>query len=362
MRLLIATPLYPPDAGGPATYSKLLEKELPKLGTEVKLVKFGDVRHLPVGIRHIAYVGKLLRAAVSADVILALDPVSTGLPALITSSFLRKPLLIKVVGDYAWEQGVQRFGIEDVLDDFVENRHVPIQVAFLRFVQTKVVTFAKVVIVPSHYLKRIVETWGLDSKKIFVIPNAITVSSGGQSTSPGNTEHSVLTVGRLVPWKGILGIIDAVSMLQEDIPDISLTVVGDGPDRNMLERNAKDKGVTVHFMGQQSPAETHLAIGGASVFVLNSTYEGMSHVLLEALALRKPIIATRAGGNTEVLLHNVSGLLIESGDTCALADAIKSVLTDISFANTLAHGAYEASKAYSPESVARSVDSLIRAV
>lgn len=362
MRLLIATPLYPPDAGGPATYSRLLEEELPRLGSEVVLVKFGDVRHLPVVIRHIVYVGKLLRAAVSADVVLALDPVSTGLPALIASSVLRKPFLVKVVGDYAWEQGVQRFGIKDELDVFVKNKDVPIQVALFRFVQTRVVTLAKAVVVPSHYLKRIVEAWGIEKQKIFVIPNAITVSCNAQDTTSVEKKYSVITVGRLVPWKGMSGVIDAVSILQNDIPEISLTIVGDGPDRNVLERYAKDNGVAVHFPGQQSPTKTHESIDRASVFVLNSTYEGMSHVLLEALALRKPIIATRVGGNAEVLSHNVSGILIESGDTRALAEAIKSVLTNTSFANTLARGAYEASKAYTPESVARSVDHLIKTI
>ncbi len=110
MRLLIATPLYPPDPGGPATYAKALEEGLPPLPIEVDLVKFSDVRHLPKGVRHVAYFWRVLRALKGVDVVLALDPVSVGLPALLAALIARKKFVLKVVGDYAWEQGRQRWG------------------------------------------------------------------------------------------------------------------------------------------------------------------------------------------------------------------------------------------------------------
>ena len=102
MKLLIATPLYPPDVGGPATYAKTLESCLPAKDVSVTLVKFGDVRHLPKGISHIAYLMNLFRVARNTDIILALDPASVGLPATLVAMVLRKPLVVKIVGDYAW--------------------------------------------------------------------------------------------------------------------------------------------------------------------------------------------------------------------------------------------------------------------
>jgi glycosyltransferase involved in cell wall biosynthesis len=117
MKLVIATPLYPPESGGPATYAKLLTEHLSadESGAHerdfVALVKFSDVRHLPKIIRHSAYFFKVLKAGRSADVILALDPVSTGFPAALAAGMLRKPFVVKIVGDFAWEQGRQRFGI-----------------------------------------------------------------------------------------------------------------------------------------------------------------------------------------------------------------------------------------------------------
>src|SRR3990167_7909869 len=105
MRIVIATPLYPPEIGGPATYAKLLFEGLPEKGIEVELVKFSDVRHLPKIIRHIAYFLRVLKAARNANVVLALDPVSVGLPAMKAAQKARKPFVVKIVGDYAWEQG-----------------------------------------------------------------------------------------------------------------------------------------------------------------------------------------------------------------------------------------------------------------
>src|SRR3990167_4165522 len=103
MKILIATPLYPPEPGGPATYSKLLEDGLPKLGIDVVLVKFGDIRGLAKVFRHIAYFARVRKAAHDVDLIYALDPVSVGLPSLLAAWVARKPFMVKVVGDYAWE-------------------------------------------------------------------------------------------------------------------------------------------------------------------------------------------------------------------------------------------------------------------
>ena len=116
MKLVIATPLYPPEPGGPATYARTLEEELPKRAGEkweVEVVKFADVRALPKLRRHLAYARLVYSAARRADAVLALDPVSVGLPTMLACLFAWKPYFLKVGGDYAWEQGTQRFGVTE---------------------------------------------------------------------------------------------------------------------------------------------------------------------------------------------------------------------------------------------------------
>ena len=98
-KILIATGIYPPDMGGPATYSKLLADELPKRGIEVRVLTFGAVRHLPKVIRHLAYFFKTLSQGREVDIIYAQDPVSVGLPALWAARLLGKRFLLRLGGD-----------------------------------------------------------------------------------------------------------------------------------------------------------------------------------------------------------------------------------------------------------------------
>ena len=326
MRLLVATPLYPPDSGGPATYSKLLEEHFPSKGDEIILVKFSDVRHLSKGIRHIAYFWRVFKAGKNADLILALDPVSTGLPAWFAAKALGKPFVVKIVGDFAWEQGSQRYGITETLDEFVLRERTPFAVACMRVAQKFVAKHAVKIIVPSNYLKRIITAWGVTSGKIEVIYNSILLPK-----LPEVTEHGLLVVsaGRLVPWKGMEGLIDAVAIVRESLPDVMLTIVGDGPDRKKLEEKGEkelESGIT--FTGKISHEENLAVVKSAAVYVQNSSYEGLSHQLIEALMLGKAIIATDVGGNPELIHDGENGLLIPYGDQEALVSALTELLED----------------------------------
>jgi glycosyltransferase involved in cell wall biosynthesis len=327
MKLVIATPLYPPEIGGPATYAKALEEGLPGKGIEVELVKFSDVRHLPKMIRHLAYYRRVLAAARCADLVLALDPVSTGLPAMRAAKRVGKPFVVKVVGDYAWEQGRQRFGVGENLDDFVRSPQKSFFVRRLQAVQTRVARCASRVIVPSEYLRKIVLAWGVSAEKVEVIYNAVPMEMLGNV--PGTVAKLprplVVTAGRLVPWKNIDGVIDAVA----SIPGASLVIVGDGPDRAALMRRAEEKlRGRVAFTGQLSHADTLAVMKSADAFVLNSSYEGLSHLLIEAQALGIPTIATDVGGNPEVITNGENGLLVPAGSARSLADSLAQLLGD----------------------------------
>lgn len=329
MRLLIATPLYPPEPGGPATYAHILENELPKRGVEIGMLPFGHVRKYPKIIRHIAYTLLVMRALKDADAVFALDPVSTGLPALLASFVTRKPLFVKVVGDYAWEQGVQRFGVRVALDEFVGTRHVPPMVMLLRQVQTLVARHARTVIVPSEYLKGIVTRWGIAPEHITVVHNA------QPERIPGDLPEEVaqasrplvVTAGRLVPWKGMPGVIAALAQVKSEFPDATLVIAGDGPDRESLETYAEARlPENTLFLGALPHAETLAVIEASDVFVLNSTYEGLSHLLIEALSLGRPVIATDVGGNPELVEDGVNGLLVPPNDPQTLGEAIGHLL------------------------------------
>lgn len=354
MRLLVATPLYPPEPGGPATYARALELGLPARGFEISIVPFSEVRRMPRFLRHIAYFWNVFKAAKTADAVLALDPVSVGLPAWCAARLRRKPFIVKVVGDYAWEQGRQRFGVWLALDDFVHSKQMALPVYLLRVVQTTVAKNAAAVIVPSEYLKRIVSVWGVPEGKIRVVYNArpTQAPSSIPESVAALTRPRIVTSGRLVPWKGMHGVIAAMIGIRKRIPSAELVVIGDGPEREALERYAKvrlGKGYT--FTGALAHNEALAVMADADVFVLNSSYEGLSHILIEALELGKAIVATKAGGNPELIRHEENGLLISVGDSEALAAACISILEDSVLAARLETHARESAVRYSPEAM-----------
>lgn len=373
MKLVIATPLYPPEIGGPATYAKLLCEGLPLKGVEVELVKFSEVRHLPKLIRHFVYYRRVLKAARNADIVFALDPVSVGLPAQKAAQKAGKPFVVKIVGDYAWEQGTQRFGITQNLDEFVKTKTVPFSVRMLRRIQTRVARGATRVIVPSEYLKGIVVAWGtspalstgIPPEKIEVIHNAVPLAA----EKPGIVPESVaklprplaVTAGRLVPWKHIDGTMDAIAELHKKRSQVSLVVVGDGPERAALARRAEEKlPGNVVFTGMLSHADTLATMKSADAFVLNSSYEGLSHLLIEAQALGMPTLATRVGGNPEVITDKENGLLVPVGDTSALASALERMLGDEGLRARLSSRARESAKRFSTETMLSRTSDVLR--
>ena len=297
MHILIATGLYPPESGGPATYTKLLEERLPALGFVVSVLPFSRVRHLPKLVRHAAYFFICWRMARKADVVYAQDTVSVGLPAVLGAKAAGKKFLVRVPGDYAWEQGRQRFGVTDELDAFQTNSY-GLRIALLRAVQAYVVRGAARVVVPSEYMKRVVSGWGVQPRRIY---NGIALPVPAEPPRDRPSGFLVVTLARRVPWKGL----------------------------EALERVvAKEKDWKLFIADGLPRAQALGWVKVADAFVLNSTYEGLSHVLIEAMSLGTPIVATAVGGNPELIADGVEGLLIPPADEEALYAALKKVESD----------------------------------
>jgi glycosyltransferase involved in cell wall biosynthesis len=333
IRVLIATGLYSPEIGGPATYTKMLEEKLCAHGVDLTILPFGTVRHLPKVVRHAVFMWKAWRLSRNLDVIYALDPVSVGVPSWIVSLVARKPFLVRLGGDYAWEQGQQRFGLDATLDEYTKSpKTAPFLVRVLAFIQSFIVKRASLVIAPSEYLKGIIATWGVDPSKIRVIysalfPLEVNVPKAVIREQLEYKGTVITTVGRLVPWKGFSELIDVVAQLKDEMSDISLVIIGDGP----LDAELKNKVAQlqledrVRLVGRLGKDALGAAIKGSDLFVLNTSYEGLSHQLLEVMDLGVPIVTTNVGGNPELITDGISGVLVEVGDSEGLASAIKQV-------------------------------------
>ena len=334
MRVLVATGIYPPETGGPATYSRILETELPQRGIEVIVLPFRRVRRFPKIIRHIAYFFLVVREGRHADIIYAQDPLSVGLPSALAAFFLQKKFLLKVVGDYAWEQATQRFGFSDSLESF-QYAELSLLPRTLRFLERWVANRALKVVVPSKYLGKILAAWGVPKNKTSIIYNGIEdfQETGNKMVLRGLLKFHgklVVSVGRLVPWKGFATLIQMFPRFKELFPGSKLLIIGGGPDLNSLETTAALAGVAddVIFTG---PLERDILIRylrASDVFVLNTAYEGFSHLILEAMMIGVPIVTTNVGGNVEAIEHGKNGYLVKVNDTEKIIAHTSALLTD----------------------------------
>jgi len=346
-RILIATPLYPPDIGGPATYSKILKEELPKRGYAVSVLSFGSVRQLPKIFRHGAYFLLVLIRGMRADIIYAQDPVSVGFPAMLAAKILRRRFLLKIVGDYAWEQGTQRFGITESLDTFAKKyRGYPFFVRLLKKIQTYTAKQAEKIIVPSNYLKQIVAGWGVMPSKSIVVYNSFKPPrpSGNRAMLRNLLSFQgrlIVSVGRLVPWKGFIELISVMPEIQEAFPDAKLMIIGEGPMQKVLEKEINDRHLeeSVVLTGKLPHDVLMRYLEAADLFVLNTSYEGFSHQILEAMAVGVPVVTTRVGGNTELIESGVDGVLIPHNDKRALGNAMQNLLSEEATRERLKEGA-----------------------
>lgn len=327
MKVCLATPLYPPESGGPATFAKVLEEGLGSRGWTGETVRFSGVRHLPKLVRHAVYFWHVYRVARRSDVVLALDPVSTGVPALLAARLAFKPFYVRVAGDYAWEQGTARFKVTDSLDTFTCNTRYPLAVRALKAVQSYVAIASTGIIVPSLYLAKLVHLWDIPREMIRVAYNAAPDVSGVSAQSPRDGAY-IVSVGRLVKWKGMDHAIRAFASMRERFPQLTLVIIGDGPEKAVLETLVADLDIedVVLFTGSLTRSETLAYIRHAKAFVLNTRYEGLSHLILEAFALGTPVATTPVGGNRELIEEGKTGLLFEPNDTDGIVECLTELL------------------------------------
>jgi glycosyltransferase involved in cell wall biosynthesis len=144
---------------------------------------------------------------------------------------------------------------------------------------------------------------------------------------------SLLTVGRVSQEKGIQCALRAVVLLKQNGILVNYTVVGDGPDLQRLRAMVEELGISaqVKFVGARPFSELFEHYQAADIFILPSQTEGVAKALLEAMANRLPVVATRVGGNPWVLGNGERGILISYGDEREIVDAVRQYATDPQF-------------------------------
>jgi glycosyltransferase involved in cell wall biosynthesis len=343
MRILLLTGIWPPDVGGPATHGPDVARFLMERGHAVRALTMGDgeptdrpcpvdvvPRSLPFPVRYGLLAARGARAARSADVVYA---TATYAAAAAAVTVARVPLVAKLVSDPAYERAVRYGAFTGTVEDFQTASGA--QVEALRLARTTALGRARTIVVPSAYLAGIAAGWGLEAERLLVLPNPAPAVEGlAPKSLPSGT---FVFAGRLTAQKGLRTGLEAVA----GVPGASLVLVGDGPEREELERLAAELEIDgrVRFLGARPREETIRFLAGAYAALLPSEWENLPHAAVEALAVGTPVLATDVGGVPEVVRDGENGLLVRAGDADGLADAIRRLLGDPELRDRLAAAA-----------------------
>jgi L-malate glycosyltransferase len=214
----------------------------------------------------------------------------------------------------------------------------------------------------------LVEEFGAD--KITTIHNAVDLARIRVTTDLVNLRkelnvdrHDFIigTMGRLHPVKGLEIFLRAARVIKDRRRRARFIVAGDGPLRAQLQTLAQQYGLAheAMFLGHRS--DGHNILGLMDLFVLPSRSEGIPLVLLEALALARPVVATAVGGIPEVIEHEISGLLVAAGNHDDLAKGCLRVMNDPTLAQGLGHaGRKRVEEAFSADDLAENVANVYR--
>ena len=164
-------------------------------------------------------------------------------------------------------------------------------------------------------------------KPIYVIHNAIPVK---EAETTKINQYQFVYVGRLVFYKNIQVVINAVILLKEKFPKINLIIIGKGPYRNKLEKLMKQNNLqeNITFKGHVSDDEKNKLISSSQALVFPSLFEGFGLVILEAFMQKKPVLVSDVRPLSDIVEHEKTGLVIPAHDEKEWAKAIERILDE----------------------------------
>ena len=207
------------------------------------------------------------------------------------------------------------------------------------------------VITCSYYMRsHVAWCFRLPESKMCVVPNGVDVSKFSFSFDYWDvrnrfahaSERILLFVGRLVPEKGLDTLINALPMIFDGGVNVKLVVVGEGPQKEMYQGMASDRGLRekVIFAGYVDDWTLRALYRVADVTVVPSKFEPFGIVALEAMAAHCPLVTTSTGGLNEIVDDGGTGLKVPTDDPPALAGAILRIVRDVGFKNYVVENAY----------------------
>jgi glycosyltransferase involved in cell wall biosynthesis len=369
MKILLVSGIWPPEVGGPASHGPEIGQFLRDRGHNVRAVTTvgtaGAIdpgfplstsrRDRPRIMRLPGGALAILAGTRRADVIYAIGMYSRS---ALASALMRVPLVLRLANDPAYQRARSMGVFRGTLEEFQEPQRSTVS-RTLKRLRMRTLSRASRIIIPSRYLAEIVARWGLPSERISVIPNPappvdLSTSREALRKRLGLCSPTFVFAGRFVPTKNLPLAISAL----RDVPDATLVLIGDGPERDELTRAIAECGVRdrVYLKGALSRVEAVEWLRAADAAVLPSDSENFPHAAVEALAAGTPVIATSVGGVPEIVENDLNGILVSPGDARAFGAAMSSLLEDPALLERLHQGALQSGGKYRAEAVFETIE------
>ena len=353
MKVILATPLYPPEIEDISLYCKELTKHLKDdnqfrvlaYANQVESDKDVDVviidKHQPLFIRLVKYTWKLFKMSKQADLIYVQNAVAAGLPAIIVKSITKIPVLVNFAEDESWKRSTNLRLSERSLEEFLQDRDANVRNKWIMRLQTWVLRRASKVMVSSKLLADLVaDSYKLDPEKVVYNYNP-EYRKQNLPFKLAIKKYQVFTSGPLVDWAGMDNIIKAVDIVCDDFPEARLAISGDGPAKDRLIDLAKNLEISdkVDFFGKISKAQNWYLRKTSQVYVHNFEGIDVSGQVTQSFLAGIPVIARDTAINREIFSDCQCGLFVKSLEAKDLAKKIIQIFNNQDLADDLVYRA-----------------------
>ena len=259
-----------------------------------------------------------------------------GVLALPLAKSLNLPLMVTFHGYYATTEPEPDFNAQDI---FHWRYYLSKRGQFFRqlYFRRRAALFQAVdcVVAVSNHIRQALIRQGCPPEKIHVRYIGVDLQcfqAGANAGTAVDRQSTVLFVGRLVKKKGCEYLVRAIAQVQQTLPETDLVIIGDGPLRQSLENLASTLLRRYRFLGKQTPEAVKQWMARSKVLVAPSVTtergetEGLPIVILEAMAMGLPVVASRHAGIPEAIQHGENGFLTAERDISGLAQAIADAL------------------------------------
>jgi len=296
MKFIFATPIYPPEVGGPSIYAQKLKEGLEKKGHLIKVVSYQGLRKYPQPLRISLYFLKLFKAAKDCDAIYAFSLVSCCLPSV----FLKKKLFVRIGGDFLWERAVESGRCFKPLREYYQDKKTIKEKFWMLLIKTVFNKTDKIIFTSDFQRNIYLKTFKLEKEKTIIIQNPFPKTEIADNQLQVD-RRQLLWVGRLIKLKNIDFLIDVFyKVLLKTNEDLILKIIGEGPARKGLKT---DKNVV--FSSSLSHQELLKEIQQSYLCLLPSLTEITPNFALECIKLQKPILLTKETGYYEDFKDNL---------------------------------------------------------